>query len=187
MSGRPKDDIMSPTDMVKLAEETRVGNRLYSRTTDGAEVVSALTARLAAELATLPKKIDLRDKEMIKAVAISYVDACSRAGTIPSRIGLCRAMGISRQAVDYFMNHHSEEPSVETLRIIFDGFADTLNSAALTNACHPIVGIFTLKAQGGFRDTVTFEAPLVGDPLGDRVSAEAIVAKYEQDGIELPD
>lgn len=154
MSGRPKNEIMSIADMEKLAVETRTGNRLYSRTADGAEVVNALTARLAAELANPPKKIDLRDAEMVRAVAVKYVEACSHAGTIPSRLGLCRAMGISRQAVDRFIRYHPQEPSVETLRVIFDGFADTLHSAALTNACHPIVGIFTLKAQAGWRDTV---------------------------------
>ena len=186
MSGVPKHEIMSPIQMEALANETRIGNRLYSRTSDGAEVVKALVSRLAINLANRPKKIDLRDCELIESVAVAYVDACSKAGTLPSKIGLCLAMGISRQAVDVFMKVHPEEASTELLRQIFDGFADVLNSAALTNACHPIVGIFTLKAQNGWRDTVSIEAESVRDPIEERQSVAAILAKYDDVG-GLPD
>lgn len=176
---------MTPADMEKLAVDMRADNRLYSRTADGAEIVNALTSRLAVELATLPKKIDLRDTELVKQVVVAYVDACSKAGLLPSRIGLCRAMGISRQAVSVFMKAHSEEKTAEFLRIIFDSFAETLNIAALTGACHPIVGIFTLKAQEGWRDTVSIETETVRDPTDERLTAAEIVAKYRD--LDLPD
>ena len=186
MSGIPKREIMSPADMEALAIDTRIGNRLYSRTSDGAEVVKALVSRLAINLANRPKKIDLRDCELIESVAVAYADACSKAGTLPSKIGLCLAMGISRQAVDVFMKVHPEEESTELLRQIFDSFADTLNSAALTNACHPIVGIFTLKSQAGWRDTVSIEAEPVRDPIEERQSMAAILERYSDVG-GLPD
>lgn len=185
MSGRPKNEIMTPADMEKLATEMRVGNRLYSRTADGAEIVNALTSKLAVELATLPRKIDLRDTELVKEVVVSYVNACSKAGLLPSRIGLCRAMGISRQAVSVFMKVHSEEKTAEYLRIVFDSFAETLNSASLTGACHPIVGIFTLKAQEGWRDTVSLQTETVRDPTDERLTAAEIVERYRD--FPLPD
>lgn len=185
MSGKPKYDIMSPSDMEKLAEESRIGNRLYSRTADGAEVVNALVTRLAVSLANRPRKIDLRDCDLIEQVAVAYVQACSKAGTLPSKIGFCLACGISRQAVDCFMKGHPEEKSVELLRMIFESFADTLNSAALTGACHPIVGIFTLKSQANWRDTVTIESETVMDPTEERQTAEEIMRKYKD--LMLPD
>lgn len=178
MPREPKNEIMSPTNMKMMAEETRVGNRLYSRTSDGAEVVNALVSQLAIDLANMPRKINLRDTEQLRSVAVAYVDACSHTGTLPSKIGFCHACGISRQGVDAFMKSHPNEESVETLRIIFESFADTLNSASLANACHPIVGIFTLKSQAGWRDTVSIEAEPPEDPLGARKNTNEIIARY---------
>lgn len=174
----PKNEIMKPSEMALMESENRIGNRLYSRTADGAEVVTAIVSRLAMDLANRPRKISLQDPNEIEDVAIAYVNACAEAGTLPSKVGLCRAMGYSRQGVDYFLNHHGEEPGAEQLRQIFDGFADVMNTAALTGACHPIVGIFTLKSQAGWRDTVSIETDVKRDPLGERKSTAEIMAKY---------
>lgn len=181
----PKNNMMQPAAIQAMATESRSG-RLYSKTSDSGEVVQSLVAQLARELAQMPRRIDLRDEDMITRVAVVYVDACSKAGTIPSKIGFCRAMGISRQGVDYFMHHHADEPSAERLRMIFDSFAEMLNSAALASACHPIVSIFLSKALYNFRDTVSIEQEIKQDPLGDRPNLESILAKYSDD-LDLPD
>ena len=126
-----KGNMMQPAAIQAMATETRNSSRLYSKNNDSGEVVQALVKQLAAELAQMPKKIDLRDEDMIVRVAVAYVDSCANAGIIPPKIGFCRACGLSRQAVDYFLNHHGDEPSAERLRMIFDSFADMLNAAAL--------------------------------------------------------
>lgn len=186
---KPKHEIMSPVDMEAMAVETRATSRLYSKTSDSGKVVQALVSQLAAELAAAPKtKIDLRDEDMIVRVAVAYVDACAKSGVIPSKVGFCRAAGYSRQAVEYYMNHHSEENGAERLRMIFDSFAEMLNAAALANACHPIVSIFLSKALYGYRDAIALETEIKQDPLGERRSAAEISAKYKGfEDWELPD
>lgn len=187
---KPKHEIMSPADMETMAMETRATSRLYSKTSDSGEVVQALVSQLAAELAAAPKtKIDLRDEDMIVKVAVAYVDACAKSGVIPSKVGFCRAAGYSRQAVEHFMSHHSEEPGAERLRMVFDGFAEMLNAAALANSVHPIVSIFLTKALYGYRDTVSIETEIRQDALGERRSAAEIAARYStaETGYMLPD
>lgn len=176
MSGRPKNEIMSPDEM--RLTETRRG-RLYSQTADHGLVVSEIVSNLAAELAEMPQKINLKDLEMVRKVAVSYTAACAENGTIANKTGLCRAMGISRQAVDWFMKHNPGEPSAEYLTMVFDAFAEALSAASLAGATHPIVSIFLLKAISGYRDTVSIEPAPERDPLGDRVKAEAIAERYK--------
>ncbi len=185
MSGKPKYEIMTPEEM--RTTETRAG-RLYSQTADRGLVVAEIVNNLAAELAQKPRKIDLKDADLIRDIAVAYTDACARNGTLPSKSGLCRAMGVSRQAVDWFMLHHSDEPSAEVLRIIFDSFADALNAASLAAAVHPVVGIFLSKALYSYRDTVTLETPPAPHPLGQMKTAAEIAAKYKDlPGFDLPD
>ena len=184
-----KGNMMQPAAIQAMATETRNSSRLYSKNNDSGEVVQALVKQLAAELAQMPKKIDLRDEDMIVRVAVAYVDSCANAGIIPSKIGYCRACGLSRQAVDYFLNHHGDEPSAERLRMIFDSFADMLNAAALAGACREITAIFVSKAVYGYRDTVSVETELKRDPLGERRRASELLAKYSPEELAdmLPD
>lgn len=176
MSGKPKNEIMSPDEMQVV--ETRRG-RLYSQTADHGLVVSEIVSNLAEELAKKPQKINLKDADMIESIAIAYTDACAKAGTMPNKTGLCRAMGVTRQGVDWFISHNPGEPSAELLQMIFDSYAEALSAASLAGAVHPIVSIFLLKAISGYRDTVSLEAAPARDPLGDRIKAENIAARYK--------
>lgn len=173
-----KGNMLQPTAIQALAVESK-GTRLYSKTADNGEVVQALVENLAAELTDVPRKINLHDENIVTQVAVCYVDACAKAGTIPNKSGYCRAMGISRQALDYFLSHHSEEPSAERIRIILDSFAEMLNSAALASAVHPIISIFLSKALYNYRDNITIETELKREPFEDRVPAEKIMEKYK--------
>ncbi len=186
MSGVPKNKIMTPDEM--RATETRAG-RLYSQTADHGMVVTAIVSNLAAELAARPKKIDIRNSNMVSDVAVAYVDACARAGTMPNKTGLCRAMGMTRQGVDHFMHMNPGEPSAELLQMIFDSFAEALSAASLASAVHPIVSIFLLKAISGYSDTLKIEAAPPRDPLGNRQTAESIAARYTDllRDVDLPD
>lgn len=175
---------MTPDEM--RLTETRRG-RLYSQTADHGLVVSEIVSNLAEELARKPQKIDLKDTGMVEEIAIAYTDACARAGTMPNKTGLCRAMGVTRQAVDWFMNHKADEPSAELLRMIFDSYAEALSAASLAGAVHPIVSIFLLKAISGYRDTVSIEPAPARDPLGERADVAALREKYKDLAEMLPD
>lgn len=174
---------MSPDEM-RLTESRR--GRLYSQTADHGMVVSSIVSNLAAELAAMPQKINLKDLEMVRNVAVAYTAACAENGTIANKTGLCRAMGVTRQGVDWFLSHNPSEPSAEYLTMVFEAFAEALSAASLAGAVHPIVSIFLLKAISGYRDTVSIEPAPERDPLGDRVKAETIMARYK-DLLELPD
>ena len=184
MSGKPKNEIMTPDEM-RIAE-SRAG-RLYSQTSDHGMVVTAIVNNLAAELANMPQKIDLRDTQRVADVIVAYTDACARAGTMPNKTGACRAMGLTRAGVDWFIRHHPDEPSADYLTLVFDSYAEALSASSLAGATHPIVGIFLLKSISGYRDTVSIEAPPDRDPLGDRANVSSIIAKYQNDLGGLPD
>lgn len=184
MPDKPHKNIQTPGEMLTSAKEQRMNNRIYSRTSDGSEVVSAVVNQLAAELATLPQKTDLRNTAQIEKICISYVDACSKAGLIPSKIGLSRAMGVSRRTIDYFISKYPDHPTAQLLEIVFDGFSDCLNTAALCGAVNNIYSIFLSKAIFHYKDTVTLEA-IPADPLERRMTTEEIIKKYEL--VDLPD
>ena len=183
MSGKPKNEIMTPEEMQMT--ESRAG-RLYSQTADHGMVVSAIVSNLANELANLPQKIDLRDTQKVVDVIVAYVDACARAGTIPNKTGACRAMGLTRAGVDWFMHHHHEEQTAELLTLVFEAFSEALSSASLAAAVHPIVSIFLLKAIGGYSDAIKIETTPARDPFGEKPDISAVISKYEAVG-GLPD
>ncbi len=186
---KPKHDIMPVSDVQEMARETVLTSRLYSKDVDGGEKVQALVSQLAAELAAGPMKIDLRNPELVQKVVVSYTDACARNGALPSKSGLARAMGISRRALDYYIQKHPDEKSGEYLAIVCDAFADTLSAAALAGSVHPIVSIFLSKALYQYRDNPKEPEPLdsTADPLGRNLDAQEIADKYGELLDELPD
>ncbi len=177
MSNKPANNIMTAEEIEVLAKEQRQ-SRLYSKDTDASEKISTMVGILSEELVKLPEKISLGDTETVRVVASRYVDACSHSGTIPSKIGLCRALGISRQAVDNYMTRNPNHPTSELLGIIFDSFSEVLNNAALSGSCQPIVSIFVSKALYGWRDTYTIENVPPADPEPS-LTPEQIAEKYE--------
>jgi hypothetical protein len=186
---KPKHDIMPIPDMQDMAHDTVLTSRLYSKDVDGGEKVQALVSQLAAELAAGPVKIDLRNPDLVQKVVVAYADACARNGALPSKSGLARAMGISRRALDYFIQKHPDEKSGEYLAIVCDSFAETLNAAALAGSVHPIVSIFLSKALYQFRDNPKEPEPLddTADPLGQGTDAQEIADRYAGLLDELPD
>ena len=96
-------------------------------------------------------------------------------------------MGLTRSGVDWYIHHHSEDPSAEYLSMVFDSYAEALSASSLAGATHPIVGIFLLKSVSGYRDTVSIEAPPAKDPLGEKPDIAAIMKRYEAIDGGLPD
>ncbi len=174
---KPGRNILTESEMLDLASSQRE-SRLYSRSADSGEKVSAIVGTLANELSELPEKISLNDTALVLTVAKQYVNACAAVGSIPSKIGCCRAFGCSRQAVDNFMLRNPEHPTTDLLQILFDAFAEALNNAALTGSCHPIVGIFISKAVYQWKESVVLETP-VSKPLGDDPSFDDLRNRIE--------
>ena len=180
MAKKPAHEIMSPSEMLELAEEQRM-TRLYSKVEDSTDKVQALVGTLADELANMPERISLRDTATVKIVAAQYVDACRTVGVIPNKIGLCRAMGISRQAADSFMDRNPDHPTSQFLEIVYDSFAELLSNSALIGASHPIFSIFITKAVYKWRDNISVE--YVGNnqnSIYGEYTPEQVVQKYEE-------
>lgn len=178
MSNAPKNAIMDASQMLELANEQRM-TRLYSKTEDATDKVQALVGTLSAEIKHMPEKISLRDTQTVRRVCAMYVDACAEAGTIPNKIGVCRAMGLSRQAVDSFMDRNPEHPTTEFMIIVLDSFAEVLSNSALAGASNMVMSIFVLKAVASWRDNISIEYYNKNDGnIFTEIPAEEIITKY---------
>lgn len=179
MSQRPAQNIMDPCKMLELANEQKM-TRLYDKTTDGTDKIQSLVGALANEISNLPEKINMRDTKTVRIVAAQYVDACRTVGTIPNKIGLCRAMGISRQAVDSFMNMNPAHPTTEFLEIVLDSFAEILSNSALVGASNMVMSIFITKAVYKWRDNIAIEY-VSKTPLGETEDPEILRQRIMED------
>lgn len=186
MSDKPHSNVQQPIQMLATAQERRLNSKIYNRTADGGTVVEAIVEQLAKELVEIPQKADLKNTEQIKKIVIAYVAMCAKAGTIPSKIGLARALGMSRRTVDYFLERHPEHPTAEVLELAFDAFAEALSTAALANAVNNVFSIFISKALYRFEDTVTVKA-VPPDPMDTKSSAAEIMARWKDSLDMLPD
>ena len=179
ISNKPAHEILSYSDMVEMNEAKRL-TRLYSKTEDASERVSALIANAAAELDNLPSRISLRDTQTVKAVTRQYLLACEQTGVLPSKMGLARAFGVSRQAIDNFISRNGEHDTTEFLRICFDTFAELLSNSALIGGVHPIMAIFVEKAVFGWKEQNVVEIS-TPNPLGESISQDELAARYGND------
>ena len=156
MVNRPKGSIMSYSEMVE-ANEIRASSRMFSKDTDNGEKISTLVSNVRREFATMPEKISLRDTEMVRRVTEQYLKSCDATGVLPSKIGLCRAYGCSRQAITDYMNNNPNHSTTDYLSIVFDAFNELLSNAALAGSVHPVYAIFLGKAVYGLRDNSSVE------------------------------
>ena len=184
MPYEPKNTIQSPSEMLATAQERRLNSRIYNRTADNGEVVSAIVEQLAEDLVDIPQKADLRNTEQIKRIVIAYAAMCAKAGTIPSKIGLARACGYSRRQIDYFCEKHPEHETAQLLELAFDAFAEALTTAALANATNNVFSIFISKALYRFEDSVTIKAA-PPDPMDHRATAAEIMARYSKEELDM--
>lgn len=155
------------SEEMNAMNEARNGNRLFSRDAESAEKIAAIVAQTRSELQKMPERVSLGDVQTIRQVLLNYLKSCERVAVCPSKSGLCRALGITRQAVDDYMKRHPEAESSQLLAQTFDAFADVLANAALAGATHPIFSIFVEKAVYGMRDTQTIEIRPANSPLGE--------------------
>ena len=175
--GRPPGHSIMSMEQMLAMEQERTETRLYDRNEDADAKIRKLIAQTTTELANLPEKIDIRNVEAVKSVVKAYMLSCYNAGSVPSKSGTCRAMGLSRQAVDAFMSKNSNHPSAEFLRVTFDAEAELLSNAALTNSTNMVLSIFLLKAVFGYKESVVLETP-VDNSFVQELSPEEIALKY---------
>ena len=167
---------MNFADMIEL-EKTRSGTRLYDRNEDNDLKIKKLIAQTTTELVNMPEKVDMNQTELVKRIVKAYLLACYEAGSVPSKLGMCRAMGISRQGAEQFLQRHPDHATSQFLEVVFDGLADILSNAALTNSVNMVLSIFLLKSIFGFKESVVLETPAT-NPLGPEITPEEIASRY---------
>ena len=176
---KPKNPIMSFDEMREMNEQV-AQNRLYSKDADASERISAMISDTKASIEKMPKeRIALHDTELVRQTALTYLSACDAAGCLPSKIGLARACGISRTAIDDFMAKNPSSRTTEFLETFFDACAELLSNAALIGGIHPIFGIFVAKAVYKWKDVQQVEVvqPQTG-PLFTETNPIDIANKY---------
>lgn len=158
-----------------------VQNRLYDRETKPSDKVSIIIESVGTTINDIPTKVRLQDTDSIKKICWRYICSCQRKGVIPTKIGFARALGHSRQSLDYWCASHSESESAQFLQVAFDAFGEILASSALAGGCNEIVAMFLMKSLYHIREND--EVPEVrSSPLGEPIDEDElearILAKY---------
>lgn len=183
MGQQPRAEIMTLEQMNAMNREY-ANSRLYDKNSGNAEKVSEAVGAITEQIMTAPHgRIQLNDTETVKATAFQYITSCQRAGIIPSKIGLSRALGVTRRSLDTYVVRNPESDTGVFLSMLFDSFAEMLSMSTMTGATREIFGIFLLKAIYNFRDAIAIETPALSDPDRPPLTAEQLMEKYA----DLPD
>lgn len=152
---------------------------LYSKDIDSGDKIGIIISSLTKEIEEVGEKTNLSNTAQVRENSIRYLKSCQRTGSIPSKIGLARALGMSKYGITRFMKLHPEHSTTQFLEILFDAFAEALSQASLNGSVHPIVAIFLQKALYDMRENTTIVEPK-NDPLGEASDSETLAQKYAE-------
>ena len=178
-----KNQALTPSEMDMMNRDLVIDNHLYDVGGSRAGTISEIVSVIGSDVIKERAKIDLRDTAEVKRIAAQYIESCQRVPVLPSKSGLCRSLGYSRQGLWLFMRDNGNHPTTDFLERLFDGFSETYDIAAMGGTIHPVYAIFTQKAQYGLVDNPPQEELPAADPLGSPRTPEEIEALYR----DLPD
>lgn len=130
-------------------------------------------------------RVNLDDLQDVQRRALKYLEDCKASKTIPTTSGLAvYSLGMSRQNLNLYLRTHPDTPTAQFLQQVKDVFADTLETAALTNNINTIMAIFVLKNDHDRADRVEIE-PIKAQtgPLGEQLDEKALTERLDA----LPD
>lgn len=90
-------------------------------------------------------RIDLRNTDEVMMQTVAYMRACEETATVPTMMQLSAAFGLSRQAMNTFIQKYSEHPTAQFLVSVRTAFASTIASLSLTKSLDAATSIFLLK------------------------------------------
>ena len=161
--------------MLESEQARRSGSKLYKQAS--AEFVDQqitdMVTQTAQELERVSQMepVSLTDIDRVVEITLDYVHSCAQSATIPSIVGLSRALGHTRQSIYDAINRNSPKQAARWFEVCRDSFAEALSNSALRNGTNTITSIFLLKALYDFKESVEVVArkesvgPL--DPLAD--------------------
>ena len=92
-----------------------------------------------------PDKIDISDLEAVQAAAEAYEGSCAEVGLIPSFIGLCAVLNVSRQWLYEYCNKNPTSSTARYLDTLRHQWAATRQQLAELRLTSEAVSIFMLK------------------------------------------
>ena len=156
MSGKPKNAMMTPTEMIEMGKQNRKTSTIYKAESAqiNDEAIAKTVMKGFAELANAERtqKIDLSDINLVKDISLEYIKACADSSSFPTLSGLARAMGVNRSTLYHWMRKKDTETG-QWLMLCHDLYSDVLAELTLRNNCNPVVGIFLQKAMYGLSET----------------------------------
>lgn len=144
----------------------------------------ALTTSIKNTRAILKKaykrgRVNLFDVDEVEAQAQEYLQACEAAAVFPTFLSFSASLGVSRARLYKFMDENPNSPSTQYLDQLRSAFAAIIAQASLTKQSDPATSIFLLKNSAqGMSDKLQLEAVQSSDPLGEKKTADEIMAKY---------
>ena len=181
-----KNPPQSLAQMLEAEQSRRAGSKLYKA--ESAAFVDGQIADMVQQTAQELKQtaqmepISLSNIDSVVSATLDYIHACADASTIPSIVGLSRALGHTRQSLYDCIARNSPKAAARWLETCRDAFAELLGNSALRNGTNTITSIFLLKALYNYRETNEFiiqsgQAQQMDD--ADREAmAEQIMLKY---------
>lgn len=126
-----------------------------------------------------PVKTSPKDMDGVRKICEKYLDECAELGCTPDVRGLACMMGMTREGLYYYAEHHPGGEFDRFLHDFSDLCAKVVMEAAMSGAYRDAPAIFTAKARYGWRDNINIQVEKAEGPLGPTVSAEEIMKKYE--------
>ena len=116
-------------------------------------------------------KVDLSSLDDVQRRTYDYFTACANAQTYPSIMGLAvHGFGISRQALNQWLNRNAGSRVAEFISKAKDVMADILTNASLYNNANAVQVIFQLKNHFEHSDRVEVQPVAADSPMGARWS-----------------
>lgn len=165
---------------------------IYREETDKLKA-AAIGADLAGKIALVQTveqrgRVNLRDTQTVKAVALEYMEQCQKAGRVPTVMSLAAAMGMSRRWLNMFMSENPQHPTTQLLEVLKEAFADALTQAGLYRHVSDALAIFILKNTASMADKVELEPHISdGGPLGTLSRPEEIAARIRETVVQEPE
>lgn len=178
MSKQQVDDLTA-----QLAARKRERPKLYAEASSEIKA-AAIAADVALKRNTLMKsakrpRVDLGDLEAVEARTDEFLAACENAAVVPTFLGLCTALGFTRQGLYAFLKRSPESPVAKFIELTRETLADALITSSLSRTTDAVTTIFVLKNMHNFVDRLEIEPVTPDDPLGAEPDQAALEARIE--------
>ena len=112
-------------------------------------------------------RFNLHDTEAVRAQSMVYMEACKRAGVLPTLMGFSASLGLSRQRIYSFLQENPQSATAELIDQLRSAWAAILAQVALAKQADAPTAIFLLKNAGqGLADKSELELSQKPQPRG---------------------